>query len=437
MNRTEERLADALADRAGAIDAGSVRPLPETLAGGADRGRRSWWLAPVAAAASIVLVAAVIAAVAARVPGSPFGPSVPGLPIEGQLNGVAVLSPYDVWAVGYQELPSSKCSNIGFAALIVHWNGRRWQRSSTPALPCGRIMLTSVAGTSPDNVWAVGYLNAVQFMPIVMHWNGRKWSLSRLPFVPNRSIGGLFRVDAISASDVWAVGQGAPGRSALILHWNGRDWATAGAGLHGPYQTLRDFAATSADDAWAVGSIGAGEGTGLILRWNGTGWTTVHQLKAALLWGVAAPSAEDVWVIGRASPGSSSPAFLHWNGSRWRAVRVPALPKFATLTSVVARSANDVWAVGGTTTTWLLHWDGSRWSRSVIPHFIQTVSPGGLTVVSPQDIWVAGDLGIGGATTPEIMHWNGRTWSRVYGAANLGGLYTSSSCGPFQTCTSR
>ncbi len=68
MTGTEERLADALAARAEAVDPASVRPLPAVQRVG---GQRAWvrraWLAPVAAAMAVAVIAAVAGIVAHRV----------------------------------------------------------------------------------------------------------------------------------------------------------------------------------------------------------------------------------------------------------------------------------------------------------------------------------------------------------------------------------
>ncbi len=72
----------------------------------------------------------------------------------------------------------------------------------------------------------------------------------------------LAGVAATSARNAWAVGS--QGNHTLILHWDGRAWKRARrpriAGV------LDSVAATSARNAWAVGAIGSKT---LILHWNG------------------------------------------------------------------------------------------------------------------------------------------------------------------------
>ncbi len=81
-------------------------------------------------------------------------------------------------------------------------------------------MLLSVAATSRDNVWAVGYLG---LKTLILHWNGRVWR--RLPS-PSPGYGaaandGLAGVSASSANNAWAVGWTSQGAGTLILHWDG------------------------------------------------------------------------------------------------------------------------------------------------------------------------------------------------------------------------
>src|SRR6266567_3297398 len=67
--------------------------------------------------------------------------------------------------------------------------------------------LNGVAAVSASDVWAVGeFINASNVnQTLIEHWNGHKWSV-----VPSPNVGThnneLFGVTAVSATDVWAVG---------------------------------------------------------------------------------------------------------------------------------------------------------------------------------------------------------------------------------------
>ena len=79
-------------------------------------------------------------------------------------------------------------------------------------------------------------------------------------------------VAATSARNAWAVGSG---RRTVILHWNGTAWEKVRSPNPTPDygENLTGVAATSARNAWVVGYAGGG-GQALIAHWNGVSWMT-------------------------------------------------------------------------------------------------------------------------------------------------------------------
>ncbi|SEG82778.1 hypothetical protein SAMN04489712_11583 [Thermomonospora echinospora] len=158
-----------------------------------------------------------------------------GLPdiAQGKLLAVCGTSPWDVWAVGAADR----------AGLVVHYDGRAWQRIRTPAT---RFPLTDVTAVSPDDAWCAGGGS-------VLRWNGRKWSRVKTPIESANT------VTAVSATDVW-VG-GAQGE---LAHFDGHRWTwmTAPGDLHGTavWRSSTVALPTSAPGAgigaavWMVGS---------------------------------------------------------------------------------------------------------------------------------------------------------------------------------------
>jgi hypothetical protein len=228
---------------------------------------------------------------------------------------------------------------------------------------------------------------------------------------PSRSITGYpYAVAATSAGNAWAVGsETAPlgGGNTLIVRWNGKTWKQVpspspsredvGDGLFG-------VAAVSASSAWAVG--GTGIGTTLIVRWNGMAWKQVpspNPTRPGFLAGVAAVSARNAWAVGVTGTGTS--LILHWNGKTWK--RVPSTG--GSLYGVAATSASNAWAVGAQ----ILHWNGKTWKRVPSPG---GVGLSGVAATSASNAWAVG--GASPATTSGhektvILHWNGKTWKRV------------------------
>jgi hypothetical protein len=200
------------------------------------------------------------------------------------LFGVAATSASNIWAVGDEDTGGTS------STLILHWNGKTWSRVPSPTGESAQ--LNAVTAASAGSAWAVGYryvetvYNGISYsteQTLILHWNGKSWATAASPN-PHTSYGlwddELNGVSATSASNAWAVGtEEIPGVSAtsgsytMILHWNGKTWARVSS--PNPFcatcDSLTGVAASSAKNAWAVGTLNAG-GEVVILHWNGTRW---------------------------------------------------------------------------------------------------------------------------------------------------------------------
>jgi hypothetical protein len=273
-----------------------------------------------------------------------------------ELRGVRAASASDVWAVGIAVMLGGPDQ-----VLIEHWDGTSWTVSPGPSLPTTGF-LGGVRVVSAGNVWAVGStLDPVsgRSQTLVLNWNGHSWTRVPSPNPgPAGTEGTLAGVAATSASNAWAVGfSTTPGdgettptvNTALILRWNGRAWATAKIPHPGTSSSLAAVGTTSASDAWAVGSFATSTGAiqPLILHWNGTKWTQVatpHPGTSSLT-GVAATSAGNAWAVG--TVGDTQTLILRWNGRAWsRAASANPGTTFNGLLGVAASSASSAWAVG-------------------------------------------------------------------------------------------
>lgn len=168
-------------------------------------------------------------------------PNVPG--VNNELYGVVALAPNDVWAVGYYGV-------VDFDTLIMHWNGSAWTIVPSPSPQTTSNILSAVSGTAANDVWAVGRTRSPGFFTgtLIEHWNGNSWS-QVIGFGGNGPDHALYGVAAVSPGDAWAVGDS--GGLALIGRWNGSSWSA----FPTPPIAGRLFAATaiSACDVWAVG----------------------------------------------------------------------------------------------------------------------------------------------------------------------------------------
>jgi hypothetical protein len=182
---------------------------------------------------------------------------------DGVFTAVAATSATNAWAVTYagRHLPP-----------IMHWNGRRWDQVASPDIGIP-YALFDVAATSATNVWAVGSAPPYTYKALILHWNGRRWTCARIlqihhPRFPDLN---LAAVSASSADNAWAVGSYYDSaHRALSLHWNGHTWKQVMTPQPGPVNGLEDVAFIP--QSVAVWAVDAQDGNDLLLRWSGTAW---------------------------------------------------------------------------------------------------------------------------------------------------------------------
>jgi hypothetical protein len=238
--------------------------------------------------------------------------------------------------------------------------GPDWSVVPTPKGNSRANHLNGVAAVSANDVWAVGDYDVGRGETLILHWDGSAWSL-----VPSPNVGTdysyLEGVAAVSANDVWAVGSywnGSTAFQTLILHWDGRVWSvipspnvdTNGSIPNG--NVLNGVAVVSTKDVWVAGYWSGPSGyQTLILHWDGSAWDIVpspnQDTGDNFLKGVAAASVNDVWAVGDYGTVISQILILHWDGSVWRLVSSPNVgASFNYLYGIAAVSASDAWAVG-------------------------------------------------------------------------------------------
>jgi hypothetical protein len=243
---------------------------------------------------------------------------------------------------------------------------------------------------------------------------------------------------AVAGDDVWAVGwisDGAGGGHPRIERYSRQAADKAGEAVAAPAvdrdSALHAVDMLSATEGWAVGGSGSGSGADftqtLIARWDGSTWRVVPSPSPGTLTNrldaVAARSTDDVWAVGHStSAGSDSRAdalVLHWDGSTWAQVPIPDVTtRGAELLGVAVAGPDSVWAVGTNLAVdsdkavrqvgIALHWDGSSW-RSVLREPTPVTQLSGVTALSETDVWFAGYAVLpGGPETTHIEHWDGR-----------------------------
>jgi hypothetical protein len=137
------------------------------------------------------------------------------------LAGVAASSARNVWAAG-----SSSNGTVN-ATLMEHWNGSKWVVVPSPT-PTGDVYLEGVAVGSPTDAWAVGYTRPTTCSPLcgtaALHWNGKRWAVVPSVNPPGSGLSTLEGVAIISPSNAWAVGTADDWSATVIEHWNGSEW---------------------------------------------------------------------------------------------------------------------------------------------------------------------------------------------------------------------
>jgi hypothetical protein len=267
--------------------------------------------------------------------------------------------PTNAWLVGRYMLSSGVTQT-----LIDHYNGTAWKivPSPNPGGPLNGHYLAGVASVAAHDIWAVGFYDrsgTAGTGTLIERWNGTSWKVIKSPNIGagNNFLAG---VAATSAGNAWAVGSYVSGTATktLVEHWNGTSWKVIkGPNVGAGSNILEGVSATSAGNAWAVGfsAQGAASQT-LVEHWNGTSWKRVKSANPGgtahsnALTGVVVTSKNNAWAVGLYSSGTIDRTLVeHWNGTSWNPVKSanPGGPaKSSFLISVDARPAGNVWAVG-------------------------------------------------------------------------------------------
>ncbi len=214
------------------------------------------------------------------------------------LYGVAAVATNDVWAVGNYKATAQGQT----LTLIEHWNGTNWSIVSSPNPGDGNNGLQGIAMVSASDIWAVGsYINHFLTYTLIEQWNGSNWSVVTSPNVDASSA--LKAITALSANDIWAVGGNST--TTLVEHWDGIGWGIVPSPNVGTaYNMLTGVEAASANDVWAVGYDNSNTypWSTLIEHWNGSNWSVVSSPSPGngynFLYAVAVASANDVWAVG-------------------------------------------------------------------------------------------------------------------------------------------
>ncbi|HET9250756.1 MAG TPA: hypothetical protein VFP58_01395 [Candidatus Eisenbacteria bacterium] len=290
------------------------------------------------------------------------------------LRGIAGSSAEDVWAVG-----DSRVTDVLDRHLVLHWNGLGWTETAAPQVNDAQHMLWDVSALAPDLAWAAGLYaeGAGLASGYVLRWDGTQWSLDF-----HHAGWAIFDIWAIGADDVWAVGitNDALTKPPLALHWNGSSWTRIDPPKVGNRdQDLEAVHASASDNVWAVGSyrnMTSLSYLAYVVRWNGSRWDHVPLATPPNVWPV------DVWTFGPSDTWVATDvgSVYHWNGSGWT-------EHAASVGSFAGIASDDLYGLANNT---VQHWDGTAWSAVQELALSDPAFRNAAAVLSDGTIWGAG-----------------------------------------------
>jgi len=207
--------------------------------------------------------------------------------------------------------------------------------------------------------------------------------------VPSVTGENLNAVHAISANDVWVVGE-----HGTILHWNGSSFSRVNSGT---IVGLNDVFATSASDVWVAGDstvvlhLASDGGWARLAGDAGTGdFTSIWGTSPANMY-LAKSNGQSVW---------------RWNGSTWSSTAMAS----GNVSKISGTSATNIWAAGSE----VYAFNGLDWvnrtpinvgtSHSYFTH--------GLSVQSASEVWVSSEYSSSSPTNNfPVYRFDGGSWA--------------------------
>ena len=240
-------------------------------------------------------------------------------PFKGELSDVEAISDVRVLAVG------TDFSDRRLKPLALRWTGSGWLQVHAEAGGSpSPTTFDSVSAATETDAWAVGVAedNGTAFT-LAQRWDGDRFSTVRTPTPGRRGHPRLLGVDAMGSDDVWAVGEflkltSVPAAHTVAAHWDGSSWSIVPSpnrrfsGYDEYDNSLQGVDAVSPTDVWAVGysqgvnsDFTTSRSRTLTLKWNGTEWSIVpspnaFDIRHSVLRDVSALADGHVWAVGAA-----------------------------------------------------------------------------------------------------------------------------------------
>ena len=241
--------------------------------------------------------------------------------------------------------------------------------------------LLSVWIGGPDDIWFVG---GEADQALVLHFDGESW-ISEDPGVDVF----LRWVHGFSDGTVFAVGD-----NGAIVRFDGSSWEVMDSGA--PGTTFWGVWGSSPDDVYAVGApwLQAPEDIDkegdVAVHFDGTSWTriaidyleTERETSTESLYKVWGTGPDHVFIVG------SEGLTLRFDGVEWFAEPIPD-GLGGPIWTVDGFEADNMYAVGGFSVTFLIRWDGEKWNEVPLGNTPPLLMQG-VWVDSNNDVFVSG-----------------------------------------------
>jgi hypothetical protein len=255
-----------------------------------------------------------------------------------------------------------------------------WQRSSSARLDVDGS-LSDVLALSAGNVWAVGQQEIWDVWKnrgTIRHWNGTAWT--EVAIRDATGAGNLRTVAAGTPTQVWAVGDGHDGLPYLA---NGD--VTGFDRVQVPGLWAGDWLGGLDAKGGKVVAVGSRGGKALIVSGQSGSWTVTPTTSDGALYAVSGGFA-----VGDTG---DRPLVMRQSGGSWKPMRLPRIPG-GYLRDIQVDSAKRALAVGGVyhgpgqIDPLVLSWNGRRWTREKLPPI--TARLYGVTGDGKGRYWISG-----------------------------------------------
>jgi hypothetical protein len=251
---------------------------------------------------------------------------------------------------------------------------RGWRVAAAISVSGQSTVMTAVDAVSASDAWAVGVsATRSKEFAVVRHWTGKAWKQVVLPARVARKWNAElpdFVTTAASRTSLLMLSTASPGDYLLLA---GKHWKLGRLPGSERLSSISGAATFGATDAWAFGTATTSSGRYQVYagHFNGSRWTTVPVHVPAATEPpevdfpvLSAVSADDIW-------GVAGSTVLRWTGTAagfYKAAVQPPFPSGSVLTSIVAEPGGAVWVAGVKgDRVFAAAWNGTRWSLTNLP----------------------------------------------------------------------